>query len=94
MIQAQIMTANANVIQMVRQDEMFEYGKGIMVMWPQGGLTMVSFNEKNGDRDGLEYLLTQVEEMCPSVQEYKIVQAYNKLKLVGNYSSINVKVRN
>lgn len=93
MLEAHIITATSNVIQLVRQDEMFESGKGIMVLWPEGGLTCVNCREDNGDRDGLQYLLKEVKEFCPNCQEYKITSAYYKLKMANNYSRVNVRVK-
>ena len=95
MLTAETITCKNGVLQMVRYDEMFEKGIGIMVMCPISGGIFVNCREDAGDRDGLAYLLKELRTYANEFDfdEYKIKQAYFELKCGNNYSRKNVKVR-
>ena len=95
MLVAETITCTNGVLQMVRYDEMFEKGKGIVVMCPTGGGIFVNCREDAGDRDGLAYLLKELRTYANEFDfdEYKIKQAYFELRCGSNYGKKNVKVR-
>ena len=86
------MVAQDKVIQLVRYDDMFETGKGIMVMWPNGhGGSFVNCDETRGDSDGIEYLLKIANEYKINCKDYKIRKAYFELKYGRNYDKKIIK---
>ena len=95
MLTVETVTCKNGVLQMVRYDEMFEKGIGIMVMCPISGCICVNCREDSGDRDGLAYLLKELRSYANEFDfdDYKIKQAYFELKCGSNYSRKNVKVR-
>ena len=95
MLVAETINCKNGVLQMVRYDEMFEAGKGIVVMCPIGGGIFVNCREDAGDRDGLAYLLKELKSYANEFDfdEYKIKQAYFELRCGRNYDKKNVKVR-
>ena len=95
MLVAETINCKNGVLQMIRYDEMFETGKGIVVMCPIGGGIFVNCREDAGDRDGLAYLLKELKSYANEFDfdEYKIKQAYFELRCGCNYGKKNVKVR-
>ena len=95
MLVAETVNCKNGVLQMIRYDEMFEKGSGIVVMCPISGGVFVNCREDAGDRDGLEYLLKELRTYADEFDfdEYKIKNAYFELKCGRNYSKKNVKVR-
>ena len=95
MLTAETVTCKSGILQMVRYDEMFEKGSGIVVMCPTSGCICVSCREDAGDRDGLAYLLKELRKYANEFDfdEYRIKNAYFELKCGRNYSKKNVKVR-
>ena len=95
MLVAETINCTNGVLQMVRYDEMFEKGRGIVVMCPTSGCICVNCNENAGDRDGLAYLLKELRGYADEFDfdEYKIKQAYFELRCGRNYGKKNVKVR-
>ena len=87
-LQADVITSQQGVVQMYRQDEMFECGKGIVVMWPEQGATFIPATGKN--KYGIDYLRSIMKEY--NVNSYKVEQAFFKLMLGSNYDQINVKL--
>ena len=95
MLTAETINCKSGILQMVRYDEAFEKGSGIVVMCPISGGIFVNCREDAGDRDGLAYLLKELRGYANEFDfdEYKIKQAYFELKCGSNYSRKNVKVR-
>lgn len=95
MLVAETVNCTNGVLQMVRYDEMFEAGKGIVVMCPVSGGIFVNCREDAGDRDGLAYLLKELRKYVDEFDfdEYKVEQAYFTLKCGRNYDKKNIKVR-
>lgn len=95
MLVAETVNCKKGVLQMIRYDEMFEAGKGIVVMCPTSGGIFVNCREDAGDRDGLAYLLKELRDYANEFDfdEYRIKQAYFDLKCGQNYGKKNVKVR-
>lgn len=95
MLVAETVSCKSGVLQMVRYDEMFEKGMGIVVMCPIGGCICVNCNENAGDRDGLAYLLKELRTYANEFDfdEYKVKNTYFDLKCGRNYDKKNIKVR-
>ena len=95
MLVAETINCKSGILQMIRYDEMFEKGRGIVVMCPIGGGIFVNCREDAGDRDGLAYLLKELRSYANEFDfdEYKIKQAYFTLRCGNNYDKKNVKVR-
>ena len=95
MLVAETINCKDGILQMVRYDEMFEKGSGVVVVCPTRGCICVNFREDAGDRDGLEYLLKELRDYANEFDfdEYKIKQAYFALRCGNNYDKKNVKVR-
>ena len=95
MLTVETVNCKSGVLQMIRYDEMFEKGSGIVVMCPTSGGIFVNCDENAGDRDGLAYLLKELKKYANEFDfdEYRIKNAYFELKCGRNYSRKNVKVR-
>ena len=95
MLTVETVNCKSGMLQMIRYDEMFETGSGIVVMCPIRGGIFVNCSEDKGDRDGLAYLLKELKSCADEFDfdEYKIKQAYFALKSGSNYDKKNVKVR-
>ena len=95
MLVAETVSCKNGLLQMVRYDEMFEKGMGIVVMCPNSGGIFVNCREDAGDRDGLAYLLKELRTYANEFDfdEYKVKNAYFDLKCGRNYDKKNVKVR-
>ena len=95
MLVAETVSCKKGVLQMIRYDEMFETGRGIVVMCPTEGGIFVNCRDDVGDRDGLAYLLKELKKYANEFDfdEYRIKNAYFDLKCGRNYERKNVKVR-
>ena len=95
MLVAETVNCKKGVLQMIRYDEMFEAGKGIVVMCPTEGGIFVNCRDDAGDKDGLAYLLKELRSYANEFDfdEYRIKNAYFELKGGHNYERKNVKVR-
>jgi hypothetical protein len=87
-LQAEVITSKQGVVQMFRQDYMFECGKGVVVMWPEQGATFIPATGKN--KYGIDYLRSIMKEY--NISSYKVEQAFFKLMLGSNYDRINVRL--
>ena len=89
-LEAKVVSCQPGLVQMVRYDDMFECGRGIVVMWPeQGGSYIPATGE---GKCGIDYLM-QIAKEYGLENNYKLKQAYFKLMLSRNYDQVNIKVR-
>lgn len=88
-LQATVVSCQPGLVQMVRQDDMFECGKGVVVMWPDEGATFIPATGKN--KYGINYLRDIIKQYNIK-KGYKIEQAYFKLMCANNYDCVIIKL--
>lgn len=88
-LQATMVSCQPGLVQMVRQDDMFECGKGIVIMWPEEGMTVIPATGKG--KCGIDYL-RHIIKQYKIRNSYKIEQAYFKLMCARNYDYVIIKL--
>lgn len=86
-----IITSEKEVIQIVRFDDIFECGKGIQIMWPNCGSTMIPVTGKRNC--GLDFFKESFKRYGINLPEYKIEQVWWKIMSMQNYDQINIKLK-
>lgn len=92
-LQVEVISCRSGLVQMARQDEMFECGKGIVIFWPEHGASFIpATGEGKCGISYLRYIIKEYEQEY-KLSSYKIEQAFFRLMLGKNYDRINVRLK-